>query len=123
MKKRKLTESDLRKYTELSNVPVEILLSLNDLGALDVVAIHISLIKYEYQKLVEETKYTGKQIAEALAEKYGVSRHYVETIVYNKLKDKTYYCIKCGTEMSKYKFSQNKGVCNQCVVSEINQVL
>ena len=65
MKKKKLTNKDLDKYAEISNIPVEHLVSLNNMDALNVVNIHAILIKNEYKKLLDENKYTGKQIMEA----------------------------------------------------------
>lgn len=65
MKKKKLTGKDLDKYAEISNIPVEHLISLNDMDALNVVNVHAALIKNEYRKLLDENKYTGKQIMEA----------------------------------------------------------
>lgn len=113
MKKKKLTNKDLDKYAEISNIPVEHLVSLNDMDALNVVNIHAVLIKNEYKKLLDENKYTGKQIMEALGEQYGISRYHVETIIYDKIKPTSCVCSKCGSEISKYKFSKNKGVCDK----------
>ena len=48
MKKKKLTNKDLDKYAEISNIPVEHLVSLNNMDALNVVNIHAILIKNEY---------------------------------------------------------------------------
>ena len=120
MKKKKLTNKDLDKYAEISNIPVEHLVSLNNMDALNVVNIHAILIKNEYKKLLDENKYTGKQIMEALGEQYGISRYHVETIIYDKIKPTSCVCSKCGSEISKYKFSKNKGVCDKCIVAEIN---
>ena len=123
MKKKKLTNKDLDKYAEISNIPVEHLVSLNNMDALNVVNIHAILIKNEYKKLLDENKYTGKQIMEALGEQYGISRYHVETIIYDKIKPTSCVCSKCGSEISKYKFSKNKGVCDKCIVAEINGTL
>lgn len=117
MKKKKLTNKDLDKYAEISNIPVEHLVSLNNMDALNVVNIHAILIKNEYKKLLDENKYTGKQIMEALGEQYGISRYHVETIIYDKIKPTSCVCSKCGSEISKYKFSKNKGVCDKCIVA------
>lgn len=120
MKKKRLTSKDLQCYAEISNVPLEYLMALNELGALNVVTIHAVLVKNEYKRLVGENKYTGRQIMEALGNKYGISRYHVETIIYDKIKSETYTCHRCGSEMSKYKFTKNKGLCDRCVVAEIN---
>lgn len=56
---------------------------------------------------------------EALGEQYGISRYHVETIIYDKIKPTSCVCSKCGSEISKYKFSKNKGVCDKCIVAEI----
>lgn len=123
MKKKKLTNKDLDKYAEISNIPIEHLVSLNNMDVLNVVNIHAVLIKNEYKKLLDENKYTGKQIMEALGEQYGISRYHVETIIYDKIKPTSCVCSKCGSEISKYKFSKNKGVCDKCIVAEINGTL
>lgn len=121
MKKKKLSDKDLSKFSGMSNIDLETLHSLDKLGALDVVGIHSILIKSEYKRLVGEGKYTCKQVAEALANKYGISRYRVETLIYNKETSKSFYCKECGGEMTRYKFSKNKGVCDNCIISNIGK--
>lgn len=55
MKKKKLTNKDLDKYAEISNIPVEHLVSLNNMDALNVVNIHAILIKNEYKNFLMRT--------------------------------------------------------------------
>ena len=31
------------------------------------------------------------------------------------------YCKECGGEMTRYKFSKNKGVCDNCIISNIGK--
>ena len=62
MKKKKLTNKDLQNYAEISNIPLEYLMAMNELDALNVVTIHAALVKNEYKKLLKENKYTGRQI-------------------------------------------------------------
>lgn len=123
MKKKKLTNKDLQNYAEISNIPLEYLMAMNELDALNVVTIHATLVKNEYKKLLKENKYTGRQIMEALGNKYGISRYHVETIIYDKIKNEVYTCHQCGSEISKYKYTKNKGLCDKCIVAEINNNL
>lgn len=121
MKKKKLSDKDLVKFSGMSQVDLETLQSLNKLGALDVVSIHSILIKSEYNRLIGEGKYTCKQVAEALANEYSISRYRIETLIYNKETSKSFHCKECGGEMTRYKFSKNKGVCDNCIISKIGK--
>lgn len=123
MKRKKLSNKDLNKFAEINGVDLNILLSLNELGALDITSIHAGLIKHEYKKLSNDPQYTGKQIKEALAKEYDLSMYHIETIIYDKRKDTHFCCKECGEEMSRYKFSKNKGRCDKCAVKHIEHLL
>ena len=79
MKKKKLTNKDLDKYAEISNIPVEHLVSLNNMDALNVVNIHAILIKNEYKKLLDEYIKLAKNI-----EHPEQNEDYPETIRHSK---------------------------------------
>lgn len=121
MKNRKLSDKDLNKYSSISGVELNILAKLNNLGALDVTSVHTILIKNEYKKLFDSLQYTGKQIKEALAKEYGLSAYHIESLIYDKGKNKLSFCKECGAEMSGYKFTKNKGRCDNCIVEQINK--
>lgn len=120
MKKGKFNNKHLNKFSGISGVDLKDLLILDELGALDSTGIIFLLVKNDYKKLTEGTEYTGRQIRDALAKEYNISPHYVESIIYNKKNNKMFFC-KCGEEMSQYKFTKNKGVCDKCIAESIKK--
>lgn len=53
--------------------------------------------------------------------KYGMSQSGIEHIIYAKVSNKEKFCTKCGTAISRYKWTHNKGICDICILKEINR--
>lgn len=53
--------------------------------------------------------------------KYDISKSGIEHIIYATVSNKEKFCTRCGTGISKYKWTRSKGVCDNCIAKEINQ--
>lgn len=110
---------ELTLLSGILKVNVELLTQLR--GVLDVKKVRRMLIEKEYQDNVREKKYQKKQIIAALMQKYGLSQSGIEHIIYAKVSNKEKFCTKCGTAISRYKWTHNSGVCDTCIQKEIKQ--
>jgi ribosomal protein S27AE len=116
--KRNITAKELSDLARITSVEQTVLTKMKSF--LDVTKVRAALINDEYVREVNTHKYQKKQIIEALMRKYSVSRGFIEKIIYNKVTNKTHFCVRCASAMSKYKFVRNKGVCDNCIAKEIN---
>lgn len=110
---------ELTILSDILKVNVELLTQIR--GVLDVKKARRMLIEKEYQDNVRKKKYQKKQIIAALMKKYGMSQSGIEHIIYATVSNKEKFCTKCGAGISKYKWTHNKGVCDNCIHKEINQ--
>lgn len=110
---------ELTILSDILKVNVEFLTKIR--GVLDVKKVRHILIEKEYQENVRKKKYQKKQIIAALMIKYGLSQSGIEHIIYAKVCNKEKYCSKCGTAISRYKWTLNNGICDTCIHKEINQ--
>ena len=110
-----------RELSLLSNilkVDEEFLIQIR--SVLDVKKVRRMLIAKEFQDAVKEGKFQKKQIISALMKKYGISKSGIEHIIYATVCNKEKFCTRCGTSISKYKWTRSKGVCDNCMAKEIN---
>ena len=117
--KKNLMNKELTILSDILKVNVDFLTQIR--VVLDVKKARRMLIEKEYQDNVRERKYQKKQIIAALMTKYGMSQSGIEHIIYAKVSNKEKSCIKCGAAISKYKWTHNKGICDNCIRKEINQ--
>lgn len=116
--KKKLMTRELTLLSTILKVDEEVLIQIR--SVLDVKKVRQMLITKEFQDAVKDGKYQKKQIIAALMKKYGMSQSGIEHIIYATVSNKEKYCTKCGVAISKYKWTRNKGVCDNCIAKEIN---
>lgn len=110
--KRKLIKKELVALSKVLDVDPDMVLKLRKL--LNVYDVRTLLIKSECKKLESQRKLKKKEIFEMLATKHQLSRGSIETMVYGRVKNKPEQCLKCGADVSKYKFIHCDGLCDQC---------
>lgn len=115
--KKRLTEDELHALTGILEVSVPVIFNIREF--LDVRKVRTALIREEFMYLSKSGNYQKKQIVGALMEKYGISKSYIELIIYSKNNKKTKRCTTCNRPMTQYKYTSNNGVCERCVVNEI----
>lgn len=116
--KKNITERDLSDLARIMSVDEDTLSTLKSI--LDISKVRALLVNDEYNREVNTHQYQKKQIIEALMRRHSVSRSVIEQIIYKKTPNKTHFCTRCVTAMSKHMFTRNKGVCNTCIAKEIN---
>ncbi len=120
-KKVELTEKWVRQYAQANNIDEEIMIQLFQNDALNPAAIKAFLIKFNMDRILKDTVLNKNQAKTVLAQEYGVSASNIETIIYNKkTTPKGKHCVICGNEMSRYKFTTNQGVCDDCLIKQAN---
>ena len=73
-------------------------------------------VHYEYKERAKGSKIPKRHIVDLLMKKYGASRSYIESIVYEKfVTKKLKECIKCGEKTSYYRWTKYNGLCRFCV--------
>jgi formylmethanofuran dehydrogenase subunit E len=123
MKKNTITEQEINKLSIMFGIDAGILIALASLGLLNISKSAALLIQEEYHEMVHNGELPKTQIASILAEKYKISKSSIEVIIYDKVNNKNRPCDQCGTEISKYKYVKNNGVCNDCIATKlINQI-
>lgn len=115
-----LTLTWAKRYAQIKGYDVDIITKLFEDDALNVATVKAELIKDGYSTILRDTTLNKKQAKLKLADEYGVSKAHIDTIIYNKLESPTkYYCKFCGEEMTKYKHTQGKGVCDMCIAKKV----
>lgn len=117
--KKKLMNKELSLLSTIMKVDEEFLIQIR--SVLDVKKVRRMLIVKEFQDTVKEGKFQKKQIISALMKKYGMSQSGIEHIIYATVSNKEKFCTRCGTTISKYKWTRGNGVCDSCKTKEINQ--
>lgn len=120
-KKVELTEKWVRQYAQANNIDEDVMIRLFQNNALNPAAIKAFLIKFNMDKILAETVLNKNQAKTVLAKEYGVSASNIETVIYNKnTVSKGKQCVICGNEMTRYKFTKNQGVCDDCLIKQAN---
>ena len=117
--KKKLMNKELSLLSTIMKVDEEFLIQIR--SVLDVKKVRRMLIVKEFQDTVKEGKFQKKRIISALMKKYGMSQSGIEHIIYATVSNKEKFCTRCGTSISKYKWTRGNGVCDSCMTKEINQ--
>lgn len=115
--KKRLTDEEMHALTGIIEISIPAILNIREF--LDVRKVRTALIQEEFIYLSKSGNYKKKQIIGALMEKYGVSKSYIELIIYAKNSNKTKRCTVCNRPMTQYKHTSNNGVCERCVVNEL----
>lgn len=115
--KKELTKEEIHLLARVQKTDVSILMSVRHL--LDTKLVRSKLIMYEYKERVREKRYNKKNIIEVLMKRYGVSKSYIELIIYNKRPAIGKECVRCGRKVSFLKWNCNDGVCDECIKTEI----
>ncbi len=111
---------ELSLLSTILKVDEEFLIQIR--SVLDVKKVRRMLIVNEFQDAVKDGKFQKKQIISALMKKYGMSQSGIEHIIYATVSNKEKFCTRCGVSISKYKWTRNKGICDNCITKEINQL-
>lgn len=120
-KKVELTEKWVRQYAQANNINEDVIMQLFENDVLNPAAIKAFLIKFNMEKILKDTILNKNQAKKVLSNEYGVSESNIETIIYNKkTTPKGKHCILCGKEMSRYKFTKNQGICDDCLIKQVN---
>ncbi|MDR1716073.1 MAG: hypothetical protein LBS20_09515 [Prevotella sp.] len=112
--KKQLDKDELKKLSGILNIENDVLLALSDRNLLNYSQARALLIKSEYDKLIQDGKNKKCRIMTGLANKYGVSKSYIEIFIYNKSGNKCYHCSGCRRRISCYQFRTNEGKCKAC---------
>lgn len=115
---RHLLERDLLKLSTLSEIPVEHLQKLHDMGVLNEKRAIDHLIRHDFRHINRRRIYTVAQITAAIMAEYEVSKATVHNAIYEK-KKKVWLCKECGRETRKSELARNHGVCDPCRIKAI----
>lgn len=115
--KEKLTTEELYALARQKKVDVATLSRLRD--CLDTRKVRKEIIASDFKHLVREKIFKKAQIISTLMKKYGVSKSYIEQIIYATRTNKGRSCVRCGKLISAYKWGRNNGVCDSCITKAI----
>lgn len=117
--KKTLTNREKEKLSRILEMDCPVIEKLSELDVLDTCACRAAIIRSEYYEIRNQGKYHGGHIARALAEAYGLSRSAIDLIIYKKESNKKCTCTCCGNPVSKYKFTRYGGLCDACLVKQV----
>lgn len=118
-----LTGKELSKLADIINVPEDILRKINELNLLSSSYVRRVVIRHDFERVSALKEYTKQQIMKAIAIEYNMTASNVETIIYNKKNNVKKYCQSCGNTVTNYKFTKNKGLCDNCLSQKLTDVL
>lgn len=118
--KKTLNNREKEKLSRILNIDSSLIAKLSEHDILDTSACRAAIIRTEYHELCSQGKFHGGHIVRALAEAYGLSRSAIDLIIYKKESNKKCTCTSCGNPVSKYKFSRYGGLCDACLVKQVN---
>lgn len=114
-----LTEEWARRYAHIKGYDESIIVKMHNEDALNVKTVKADLIRDGYDTILRDTTLTKAQARLKLADEYNVSNAQVEAIIYNKFENPVKFsCSVCGSDMTRYKHTRNKGVCDMCVIKQ-----
>ena len=115
----RLRENDINKLSYLTEISEH---DLSKLAALDLIndtAVIDMLIRNDWKAIMrKKTKYTTKQVVQALAIEYDVTPSRVENAIYYK-KQLLYSCKECGRTIPKPTAIANGDLCDKCFSRQI----
>ncbi len=110
--KRELSKRELDLLAKAEKVGIETLKSVRHL--LDTKLVLDKLILFEFKEKGKDRRVTKKQIIAELMKSYGVSKSYIEQVVYDsRITHKP--CNSCGEPTTLYQLRRNSGICTKCV--------
>ncbi|UYI64324.1 hypothetical protein [Bacteroides ovatus] len=118
--KKTLNTREKEKLSRILQLDSEIIEKLSEHDILDTSACRAVIIRSEYQDIKSLGRYNGGHIVRALAEAYGLSRSAIDLIIYQKEPNKKCACTRCGNPVTRYKFARYGGLCDQCLVKQVN---
>lgn len=118
--KKTLNNREKEKLSRILEIDSKLIEKLSEHDILDTSACRAIIIRGEYQEIKKLGKHNGGHIARALAEAYGLSRSAIDLIIYKKEPNKKCTCTRCGNPVTRYKFARYGGLCDKCLVCQIN---
>lgn len=116
---KKLTDRHLQKLVVVTELPLEKVVELNDMGILNSERVIELLIKFDWKLLMKRNNnLLARQRIKAIAKEYNVSDYYVKKCVYTH-QQLNHFCQHCGNEITKLEYSRNGGLCEKCAVESI----
>ena len=112
--KKELSTEEIYFLARVKKIEVDQLTKLKEM--LDPKRVRSILIRYEYKERAKGNKIPKRHIIDLLMKKYGASRSYIESIVYEKfVNSRLKECIQCGKKTSYYRWVKYDGLCRFCV--------
>lgn len=118
--KKTLNTREKEKLSRILQLDSEIIEKLSEHDILDTSVCRAVIIRSEYQDIKSLGRHNGGHIVRALAEAYGLSRSAIDLIIYQKEPNKKCACTRCGNPVTRYKFARYGGLCDQCLVKQVN---
>jgi hypothetical protein len=117
MRRFQFSDEEYNKLSAVVGVSTMDLQKLDAMGLLvNEVAVRI-VFEYEY-KLQRKNKVLPRLIMQAIANKYGMPVIKVKKYLYERERP-VFYCSKCNKEITKSERRKNDGLCDQCVIDNI----
>ncbi|MFR9546475.1 MAG: hypothetical protein SNJ29_12995 [Rikenellaceae bacterium] len=110
--RKELSKEEVYLFADIKNADADTLILVQ--RYLNPTEVRSLLIKDEYTRRTKSGIAIKKDIIKSLSKRYGVSRSYVEAIVYHKDTSKGKLCVRCNKFISKFIWNKNGGVCNRC---------
>lgn len=117
--KKTLTNREKEKLSRILEMDSTLIEKLSEHGILDTSACRAAIIRSEYYEIRNQGRHNSGHIAHALADAYGLSRSAIDLIIYKKESNKKCTCTCCGNPVSKYKFTRYGGLCDACLVKQV----
>lgn len=118
--KKTLNNREKEKLSRILEVESSLIEKLSEHDILDTPSCRAIIIRTEYQELRNQGKFSAMHIVHALAEAYGLSRSAIDLIIYKKEANKKHTCIRCGNTVSRYKFARYGGLCDACLIRQVD---
>lgn len=117
--KKTLNNREKEKLSRILEIEGSLIEKLSEHDILNTSACRAAIIRSEYNELRNLGRHSGGHIVRALADTYGLSRSAIDLIIYKKESNKKYTCTCCGNPVSKYKFTRYGGLCDACLVRQV----
>ena len=110
--KQQLTNDEVILFAEAKGVDPDEMIKIKRF--LDHREIRNLLIQTEYNRRTSNGMAIKKDVVKSISRKYNVSCSYVETLVYDKVRNKKKQCVRCNRYISRYTWNKNDCVCDRC---------
>lgn len=110
---KELSKEELCLLAMIQKIDIKTVMSVRHL--LDIRLVRNKLILFEYNEQTKDRRVVKRDIIRSLMKKYGISKSYIELIIYEKRPGKGKQCTQCEKIISTFRWNRNDGLCQECL--------